>query len=216
VKFINTDGLAFIGPGSEWFWTAVSGLILAITFFAIYRQLRIQRDAAAIEQSTNLIREWTSEAMLRAALEVFLAFDAGTDPAELPRAPVARIGDFLSGVGMLTQRGHMDRRLVWVSLSLQIQQWWVRLSPMLQVWRVAEGQALWSEFEWLARTMAEMDAKSGQAQRFDLDALKPHLGETIADTRHWIEDAEALRTVPVRLVSFPAAAIGQPLDPTRG
>jgi hypothetical protein len=37
VKLINTDGLACIGPGSEWFWTAISGLVLAITFLAIYR-----------------------------------------------------------------------------------------------------------------------------------------------------------------------------------
>jgi hypothetical protein len=43
VKFINTDGAAFVGPGSEWFWAAVTGLVLAGTFVAIYRQLRLQR-----------------------------------------------------------------------------------------------------------------------------------------------------------------------------
>ena len=32
MKLINTDGMAFIGPGSEWFWTAVSGIVLAVTF----------------------------------------------------------------------------------------------------------------------------------------------------------------------------------------
>jgi hypothetical protein len=31
---INTDGMAFIGPGSEWFWTAISGIVLAVTFIA--------------------------------------------------------------------------------------------------------------------------------------------------------------------------------------
>ena len=47
VKLINTDGLAFIGPGSEWFWTALSGIVLAVTFLGIYRQLRIARSANA-------------------------------------------------------------------------------------------------------------------------------------------------------------------------
>jgi hypothetical protein len=47
MTFINTNGLAFIGPGSEWFWTAISGIVLAITFIAIYRQLRLQRGANA-------------------------------------------------------------------------------------------------------------------------------------------------------------------------
>jgi hypothetical protein len=35
VKLINTDGMAFIGPGSEWFWTALQFTAVAITFFAI-------------------------------------------------------------------------------------------------------------------------------------------------------------------------------------
>jgi hypothetical protein len=54
VTFINTDGLAFIGPGSEWFSTAVSGIVLAITFIAIYRQLRGQREQA--RHNTQLLR----------------------------------------------------------------------------------------------------------------------------------------------------------------
>jgi len=54
VKFVNTDGMVFIGPGSEWFWTAVSGMALAITFIAIYRQLRGQREQ--MRESTKLLR----------------------------------------------------------------------------------------------------------------------------------------------------------------
>ena len=37
MSLINTNGLVLIGPGSEWFWTALSGLVVAVTFFAIYR-----------------------------------------------------------------------------------------------------------------------------------------------------------------------------------
>ena len=42
MNLINTDGMAIIGPGSEWFWTALQFAALAITFFAIYRQLKAQ------------------------------------------------------------------------------------------------------------------------------------------------------------------------------
>ena len=42
---INTDGMSFIGPGSEWFWTALTGLVLGLTFLAIYRQLRLHPSA---------------------------------------------------------------------------------------------------------------------------------------------------------------------------
>jgi hypothetical protein len=35
VKLINTDGLTLIGPGSEWFWTALSGIVVAVTLLVI-------------------------------------------------------------------------------------------------------------------------------------------------------------------------------------
>jgi hypothetical protein len=54
VKVINTEGLAFIGPGSEWFWTALQFIALAITFLAIYRQLRAQH--LQMRENTKVLR----------------------------------------------------------------------------------------------------------------------------------------------------------------
>ena len=54
MKVINTDGLAFIGPGSEWFWTALQFAALAITFLAIYRQLRAQH--LQMRENTKVLR----------------------------------------------------------------------------------------------------------------------------------------------------------------
>ena len=51
MQFINTDGMAFIGPGSEWFWTALTGVVLAVTFLGIYRQVRLQAHASASSNS---------------------------------------------------------------------------------------------------------------------------------------------------------------------
>jgi hypothetical protein len=59
VRLINTEGLVLIGPGSEWLWTAVSGLVLAITFLAIWRQLALARSANALyPQYGPIIRYW--------------------------------------------------------------------------------------------------------------------------------------------------------------
>src|SRR6476469_2979089 len=79
VRFINTDGMSFVGRGSEWLWTALRGLVLAVTFIAIYRQLGLQRSAAAIEQMAALDREWHSERLVRAKLVVLLAMRAARD-----------------------------------------------------------------------------------------------------------------------------------------
>src|SRR5258706_3901036 len=123
MKLINTDGLALIGPGSEWFWTAMSGLVLAVTFFAIYRQLRLQRDAAATEQLNGLLGEWSSERMARAKLAILLAIRDGVEPDQLPDRTVSHIGYFLQRIGYLVRSGHMDRRLVYTHLGPQVQMW---------------------------------------------------------------------------------------------
>jgi hypothetical protein len=54
VKLINTDGMAFIGPGSDWFWTALQFTALAINFYAIYRQLRAQQ--LQMRENTKVLR----------------------------------------------------------------------------------------------------------------------------------------------------------------
>ena len=172
MKLINTDGLAFIGPGSEWFWTAVSGLVLAITFLAIYRQLRLQRDAAATEQVNGLLNEWSSERMARAKLTVLVALEAGTDPLDLPDRALSHVGFFWQRVGYLAQRGHMDRRLVYEHLGSQIQDWWAWLRPRVLAEREGDHDpGLWQGFEWLAVDAAARDAQRGVRKRDDAERL---------------------------------------------
>jgi hypothetical protein len=118
VKLINIDGMAFIGPGSEWFWTAISGVVLAITFFAIYRQLRLQRDSAAIEQVAEMERVWTSERMSRSKLAVLLAIESGVHPVDIPDKAATHIGDFWERMGYLTRTGHMNRQFVYDQWTL--------------------------------------------------------------------------------------------------
>jgi hypothetical protein len=63
VTLINTKGMAFFGPGSEWFWAALQFSALAITFVAIYRQLRIARSQRAVELVNELRRQFEDERM---------------------------------------------------------------------------------------------------------------------------------------------------------
>lgn len=71
MNLVNTDGLVLLGPGSEWLWTAVSGIVLAGTFIALYRQLRLQR--VQMRENTKVLR---SQAHYNALL-------LGTRPLEI-------------------------------------------------------------------------------------------------------------------------------------
>ena len=54
MRLISTEGLALIGPGSEWFWTALQFIVLTVTFYFIYRQLQAQN--TEMQENTKLLR----------------------------------------------------------------------------------------------------------------------------------------------------------------
>ena len=195
MKLINTDGIALIGPGSEWFWTALTGLILAITFFAIYRQLSVARSATAIEQLTSFETELSSERMTRLSLDVAIALRDGVDPAHLPRSSAGAILGYWERVGGLVRRGHLDAELLWDGSGGNCQAWWVVLEPRAQRLRAEYGPAYGENFEWLAGVMADISRRRGDKLN-DWASIMANLDETIADHRASLRLQEALRSVP--------------------
>ena len=195
MKLINTDGMAFIGPGSEWFWTAVSGLVLAVTFLAIYRQLRLQAAQAAIEQLDTRFREYGSERMVRCKLGVLTALCDGVDRAHLPGAFAEPMMIHWENIGTAVRSGHLGAKAVWGSNSNQVRTAWGLLSPTIRRWRAdGEGDTLFEHFEWLAAKMAEVDRRDGMTDVYE-DLRADELESLIAKFQSQIRMQESLRTV---------------------
>jgi hypothetical protein len=203
VTFINTDGMSFIGPGSEWFWTALSGIVLAVTFLAIFRQLQLQRSAAAVEQLNDIMREWSSERLARAKFTVLVALEAGTDPVDLPSRAVSTVGFFWQRVGFLVRGGNVDRQLVYANLGDQVQVWWGLIYPRAVAEAALNDPNVWHDFAWLAADAAAVDAKRGVNREVDPDSVRAAIPAMIAHFREAIELEEALRSVTVRLTPMP-------------
>jgi hypothetical protein len=202
VKLINTDGMAFIGPGSEWFWTAVSGVILAVTFIAIYRQLRIQSNTAAIQQMDAIVQEWRYESSTRHTLAIRIALRDGVAPEKLPYGAASVIGDFWEGIAYLVRAGHIDRKLLYESLGSGPRWWWAALSLWAESVRSETGQrGLLEHFEWLAGEMASMDRKAGASVVYDDPYIAGTLNRAIENDEDRLRVAEELRAVIVRPMS---------------
>ena len=164
MQLINTDGMTFIGPGSEWFWAALSGIVTVVTLLAIYRQLRLQARASAVEQLTDFRREAYSEQMLRYQLDVMVALRDHKDPADVPDAAVLGIGDYWENFAILAQAGHRDAKLLWRSDPSSAQIMWAWLAPWVRKVRIESRFSLptYHGLEWLAGVMAEMDRRAGR------------------------------------------------------
>jgi hypothetical protein len=205
VKLINTDGMAFIGPGSEWFWTAVSGLVLAVTFLAIYRQLRLQSSAGAIEQAAALARDWNSELLHRSRLAVLVALRDGVDRANTPQQATIEIGNHWERVGYLVRSGHIDRRIVYAYIGSIVRLWWALLTPnTLRLRELQRDAAIYEHFEWLAELVAGMDRSAGSMAPYDEATLVQRVQSGIQNSLDAIHAAEEIRAVLLRPVS-PAA-----------
>ena len=202
MTFINTDGMSFIGPGSEWFWTALSGVVLAVTFLGIYRQLRLAQNANAFEQLNRFTSDWDSERLARNQLEILLALKDGAMPDHVPDGAAGVIREFWELLGALVRAGHVDRDIVYGTFRGVCRAWWVTLAPHTRRLRETYDEAVGQDFEWLVGVMAEMERKAGVTS-FDEARLASTLDARITRTRDEIRVAEELRAVIVRPLSPP-------------
>jgi hypothetical protein len=199
MNLVNTNGLALIGPGSEWFWSALQFVIVAITLYAIYRQVRLQASTAAIEQVASLDRDWRTELMARSRLDVQLAVRDKVDVAKLPRQAVGTISNYWERVGYLVHSGHIDERLIYEYFGNDVRTWWALLAPLVKHDRELYGDPkLGEHFDWLGDRIAAMDREAGFMEPFDDAYLAKVLPTLIENNRGVLRAAEDLRAVIVR------------------
>ena len=190
MKWINTNGLSLVGPGSEWFWTALSAIAVIVSLLAIYRQIRLQTDVKETQQLNELAKDWESERIQRLRLAVFLGVKDGKPVREIGAA--WRIAGFWDLVGGLARAGHVSSDMISETLGGDVVFWWANLSPFIREVRIERGVPTGFEhFEWLADRMR----RSRHDHSHNEKPLTPErLDEFISDEREAIALEEALRT----------------------
>jgi len=181
VKLINTDGMAFIGPGSEWFWTALSGIVLAVTFIAIYRQLHAQAGANAIGRLEALDRRWNSRLLDLARLRTALSLRYG-EPEPGMSQEMWQVMGFFVDVSNLLEKGYIDIEEVEANFGLSIQVWTALLRERMREERESEGDPKIAEpIEPLAaRLRARLVARGGRPPEIDAASTPGFLDHAIA------------------------------------
>jgi hypothetical protein len=195
VTFINTSGMSFIGPGSEWFWSALSGLVLAVTFIAIYRQLRLTRDSEAIRMVDSFYSEWNSERMLRYRLEILRWIAGGRIAATEPRGSMTGVANFWENLGTLGHRGHLDSVLLWDAYGGDCVVAWYDLEQFVESDRARTGDPRFFEhFEWLVNRMNALDRRAG-TEPLSRETYAPLLEGRVAGFEERLHVEVALRSI---------------------
>ena len=109
MQLINTNGMAFIGPGSEWLWAMLTGVAIPISFIAVYRQLRLQNAANVVQRLDSLSGLWDSERMIHARLVVamWLKHASAAPPTYEAQAALGWACGFFEDLADLEEEGHV-------------------------------------------------------------------------------------------------------------
>jgi hypothetical protein len=192
VTFINTKGMAFIGPGSEWFWAALQFTALLITFIAIYRQLRIARSASAFRQVEDYQAKFDSEGMRRQRLSVLVAVRDGNT---IPESAGVAVGNYFETLATLGRNGHLDTKVLWSAISSSTKIWWTILEPFVRSSQADWGVGIYADFEWLVGTIDGMDRRAGSVVAFDATWVAKRLPHLIEVQQDALRVEQSLRSV---------------------
>ena len=138
MKLINTEGLALIGPGSEWFWAMAQLIVVVVTLGGIYLQLRGQGAANALHRIELLQGQYQSERMeyTKLALALDLKYE------ELGNGTIAKaqpLLDFFADLETLYVERHITLKEIGANWGRPIQVWFALLTPVVARMRETEG-----------------------------------------------------------------------------
>jgi hypothetical protein len=199
VTLINSNGMALFGPGSEWFWAMLQFAALAITFVAIYRQLRGQRSASVFEQMAAWEREWKEIRFMRERLLLVLDLE-GRDVTDGLPLPGFEVGDFFERLGYLVSQGHLRRQDVWHDWRPAIGKWWGFMGPYIERQRVIDDfPATFEWFEHLEREMQRLDLRLGSKPFVDTTTVAEMIDGLTAALEQEQDAAQGI--IPTRKVA---------------
>jgi hypothetical protein len=138
VEIVNWEGSALFGPGSEWFWSMASFIVVIASLGGIYRQLRAQGSANAVQRIESLQGQYDSERMAYARLA--LALDLKYEERSRHTFEKARpLLDFFANLDDLHEAGYLSVAEIWNSWGRSIQVWTALLASTVERQRELEN-----------------------------------------------------------------------------
>jgi len=177
---INTEGLFLIGPGSEWFWTALQFFVVAISLWAIYRQVEGQSAANFLQRMEMLNNVWASPRMSFIRLDAAIHLRYG-EPDQECYQKARPILDFFADLQNLEVERFIRVKEIHANFGGSMQEWVAFTKPLVDARRKAAGSAHIYNLEPLLEKLREFERKQGiEPERLDDSTIPGLLDEAIA------------------------------------
>jgi hypothetical protein len=159
---VNLENLTLIGSGSEWFWSMAQFVVVVITLGGIYRQLRSQGAANAVQRIDSLQGHFSTERMDYLKLAVALELKRG-EATTATMAKARPILDFFANLEDLYVHRYISISEVVDNWGRPLEVWSALLKPVIERQRRLEGIADIYDFKRLLVPIREEFRKRGIA-----------------------------------------------------
>lgn len=216
MNLINWEGSAILGPGSEWFWAMAQFLLVVVTLVGIYRQLRTQGAANALQRIDSLQGMWTSERLIysRLALCLHLRHEGIGSTTFSKAGPLA---DFIENLDDLHEEGYISLKEIAYSWGRSIQVYWALLAPVIRQQRLDDGDSgLYEGFEHLSTQLRQRDVKiRTQPLNLDPSTFPDLLDELIRRNTEKLRQEQGWKSgvIPTAPAIVTQAAVPDPAGP---
>lgn len=154
--------IVLIGPGSEWFWALAQFVVVVVTLGGIWRQLRAQEAANAIQRLEALWARWETEELDESRLALALDLQSRADAPMLELFATAMpVLDFVDNLAALHAEGHLSIEDIWEGWGFEFQNWIAVLMPIVERMRVTYGFGHYNKLDGLRDALAEQDVHRG-------------------------------------------------------
>lgn len=176
--------MVIFGPGSEWFWAMAQFLLVAATLLGLYRQIRQQNAANALQRMDSLQGEWNSPRMIYARLAVAIWRKHATSPRPDVEAqvPLAWLCNFFENLSDLYLEGYLTWTEIENTWGNPLVFWWAALEDTVKGER-SHTSVAYGGFELLAKRALTAAAKRGDDWSVEPDDIPGLLDIQIARNR---------------------------------
>lgn len=159
MQLVNWQG-ALIGPGSEWLWAMAQFVVVVVSLFGIYRQLRSQGAANAVQRIESLEGEYKSPRMTYSRLQ--LALHLKYEPPDMAGYFKARLTlDFFVNLGNLNEAGYLSVEEIYDTWGRSVQIWAALTAPLADLARANEGLPGIYDFKPLITKLIASERRKG-------------------------------------------------------
>ncbi len=146
-----------MSPEASSFWAMMQFLVVVISLFFIYRQIKLHRYSNMLNMISAIDGRWNSEDFLKHRQDICKKYKTGNS---LIKREEGEVLGFFEDIGIYSRKKVFDSDIIWDKYSYFIEHYWQMYEPHIKEYRASHNDETWYEqFQYLYEEMKKISIK---------------------------------------------------------